>query len=156
MKDYLLEMFAFNQKANETMIDKIAGMENPEVAIRMLSHVINSQNKWLRRIQVYPAAPDLDWWDPQYPLEQLKEKLQHSTEDWMVFLEGLDESAINKQWKFIGYDSAAWEASLRDIALQLIYHSFHHRAQIQVMIRDQGGQPDFIDFIGTKYTRLAD
>jgi len=34
--------------------------------------------------------------------------------------------------------------------LQLIFHSFHHRAQMQTMIRVQGLKPAFIDYIGYK------
>jgi len=40
--------------------------------------------------------------------------------------------------EFIGYDGAKWKAELVDIALQLIYHSIHHRAQMQMLIRQQG------------------
>ncbi|MBP9221492.1 MAG: hypothetical protein KBF42_08910 [Chitinophagales bacterium] len=35
--------------------------------------------------------------------------------------------------------------------LQLNYHSIHHRAQMQMLIRQQGLVPDFVDYIGTKY-----
>jgi uncharacterized damage-inducible protein DinB len=45
---------------------------------------------------------------------------------------------------------------LIDIALQLNYHAIHHRAQIQVLIRQQGLEPDFIDYIGTKYHKLTE
>jgi len=45
---------------------------------------------------------------------------------------------------------------LKDIALQLNYHSIHHRAQIQTIIRQQGMEPDFVDYIGTKYKRLGE
>ena len=50
-----------------------------------------------------------------------------------------------------------WERVLRrtqDIALQLNYHSIHHRAQIQSIIRKQGIEPDFVDYIGTVYRKL--
>ena len=46
------------------------------------------------------------------------------------------------------------EARLIDIALQLNYHSIHHRAQMQMLIRQQGIEPDFIDYIGTKYKKV--
>ncbi len=34
---------------------------------------------------------------------------------------------------------------IEGIALQLNYHSIHHRAKIQTMIRDQSLEPDFVD-----------
>ena len=33
-------------------------------------------------------------------------------------------------------------------------HSIHHRAQIQYLIRQQGIEPDFVDYIGTKYRKV--
>jgi len=58
--------------------------------------------------------------------------------------------------EFTGYDGGRWAARLIDIALQLNYHSIHHRAQMQVLIRQQGLEPDFIDYIGTKYRKLVE
>jgi len=45
-------------------------------------------------------------------------------------------------------------ATIKDIALQLNYHSIHHRAQMQTIIRSQGLEPEFVDYIGTKYRRV--
>lgn len=49
--------------------------------------------------------------------------------------------------RFVGFDGGEWTAQLKDIALQLNYHSIHHRAQ--------GLEPDFVDYIGTVYRKLA-
>ncbi len=55
---------------------------------------------------------------------------------------------------FVGYDGARFQATLKDIALQLNYHSIHHRAQIQAIIRTQGVDAPFVDYIGTVYKKL--
>jgi uncharacterized damage-inducible protein DinB len=47
-------------------------------------------------------------------------------------------------------------AKLKDIALQLIFHSFHHRAQIQTLIRQEGKEPRFVDYIGDKYRKIKE
>lgn len=44
----------------------------------------------------------------------------------------------------------------RDGALQLNYHSIHHQAQIQTLLPSQGIEPDFVDYIGTRYRRISD
>jgi uncharacterized damage-inducible protein DinB len=43
----------------------------------------------------------------------------------------------------------------KNYSMQLNYHSIHHRAQIQLLIRQQGLQPDFVDYIGTAYRKIA-
>jgi uncharacterized damage-inducible protein DinB len=54
----------------------------------------------------------------------------------------------------VGFDGAVYTGALKDIALQLNYHSIHHRAQIQAMIRKQGFEPEFVDYIGTVYRKI--
>ena len=75
---------------------------------------------------------------------------------WIGYLDSVSEEELFSEKKFIGYDGAHWAVPLKDIALQLNYHSIHHRAQIQTIIRHQGLEPDFVDYIGTKYKRLGE
>ena len=65
------------------------------------------------------------------------------------------DEEISQEVSFIGFDGGVYAATPKDIALQLNYHSIHHRAQIQTIIRHQGIEPDFIDYIGTKYRKLS-
>ena len=154
MKQYLVETFLFNDHANKMLIEKIKQLPDKTEAIRYFSHLINSQDKWLKRIEVYPEDPKMDWWEPLYDLEQLEQQWDRSVKAWIEFLENKSEKEIFEDVKFKGFDGAHWSAVLKDIALQLNYHSIHHRAQVQTIIRQQGLSPDFIDYIGTKYKRL--
>jgi uncharacterized damage-inducible protein DinB len=137
------------------VLEKIKLLPDKTEAVRFFSHLVNSQNKWLKRIQVYPQDPKMDWWEPLYPLEELETRWNESLGAWIHFLENKTEEELLEEKKFVGYDGAHWSAPLKDIALQLNYHSIHHRAQIQTIIRKQGTEPDFVDYIGTKYKRLG-
>ena len=154
-RQYLIDTFQYNDYANKLVLEKIKQLPDKDEAIRYFSHLVNSQNKWLARIEVYPEDPKMDWWDPVYTLEQLEPKWNESLQRWMDLLHSISEEELFSQKKFVGYDGAHWSASLKDIALQLNYHSIHHRAQIQTLIRKQGLEPDFVDYIGTKYNRLS-
>src|SRR6185436_14519968 len=129
MKQYLIETFQFNNHANKMVLNKIKLLPDKKEAVRYFSHLINSQNKWLKRIEVYPVAPDMDWWEPSYSLEEIEDKWDQSLRSWINYLESKTEDEMNEQRKFVGYDGGHWSASLKDIALQLNYHSIHHRAQ---------------------------
>ena len=155
MKQYLIDTFNYNDYANKMVLEKIRQLPDKNEAIRFFSHLINSQNKWLKRIQLYPQAPEMDWWEPVYALEELESKWNESLKNWMEFLHSLGENELYEEKKFVGFDGAHWSVPLKDIALQLNYHSIHHRAQIQTIIRQQGLEPDFVDYIGTKYKRLS-
>jgi uncharacterized damage-inducible protein DinB len=154
LREYLIDSFNYNDWANKLVLQKVRQLADPQEAARFFSHLINSQNKWLKRIEVYPEDPKMDWWQPVYPLEELETQWNESLQHWINLLEMLSEQELNEKKKFIGYDGAHWSVPLKDIALQLNYHSIHHRAQIQTIIRVQGLEPDFVDYIGTKYKRL--
>lgn len=154
MKQYLLDTFAFNDTANRQMLEKIKTLSEKDECIKFFSHLINSQNKWLVRIQRNENSPQMSWWEPKYSLEDLEPMWNKSYNDWKLFLEGKTEEQFFEIIRFTGWDGGDWEVQLKDIALQLCYHSIHHRAQIQTLIRNQGIEPEFIDYIGTRYKKI--
>jgi uncharacterized damage-inducible protein DinB len=155
MRQYLIDTFRFNDSSNKKMLEKIKLLPDKAEAVKFFSHLVNSQNKWLKRILVFPQDPKMDWWEPLYQLKELEVEWDRSVQSWIDFLEKKSETELNEEVKFVGYDGAHWACPLKDIALQLNYHSIHHRAQVQTIIRQQGLEPDFIDYIGTKYKRLG-
>jgi len=155
IKQYLIGTFLFNDDINKRMLKKINDLPDKEACIKFFSHLINSQNKWMARILRHFSSAQLSWWEPVYPFEQLEEKWNESLQTWIKFLQNKNEEEIFDEIEFTGYDGGRWKARLLDIALQLNYHSIHHRAQMQMLIRQQGIEPDFIDYIGTKYQKIS-
>lgn len=155
MKQYLTETFRYNDFANKLVLEKIRLLPEPNEAIKLFSHLINSMNKWMARILQDPKANERDWWEPQYPLQELEERWNDCLRVWLDFIESKSEEELFAVIQYSGPDGARWEVPLKDIPLQLNYHSIHHRAQIQSVIRRQGLVPDFVDYIGTKYRKLA-
>jgi uncharacterized damage-inducible protein DinB len=153
-RQYLIDSFRYNDYANKLVLEKIKQLPDKTEAIRFFSHLINSQNKWLKRIEIYPQDPQMDWWEPVYELDELEAKWNESLQHWLDLLNKISEEELHEEKKFVGFDGAHWSVPLKDIVLQLNYHSIHHRAQIQTIIRKQNLEPDFVDYIGTKYKRL--
>jgi uncharacterized damage-inducible protein DinB len=154
LKQYLIDTFQYNDYANKLVLEKIKLLPDKEEAMRYFSHLINSQNKWLKRIEVFPQDPKMEWWAPAYTLDELESKWNDSLQRWIDLLNAISEEELFSEKKFVGYDGAYWSVPLKDIVLQLNYHSIHHRAQIQTIIRSQGLEPDFVDYIGTRYQKL--
>ena len=99
-------------------------------------------------------SPKMSWWEPVYELGQLESEWDASLKLWLDFLNSKTDKELATEVTFVGFDGGIWAATPLDIALQLNYHSIHHRAQIQTIIRSQGFEPDFVDYIGTKYRKL--
>jgi len=155
MVDYLLETFSFNDLTNRKLLVKITELPEKQEAIKLFSHLINSQYKWMARITHDPAAPQMSWWDPVYPEDKLEQEWTKSLGLWINYLKSKSETDLETEVTFFGFDGGHWAATPKDIALQLNYHSIHHRAQIQTLIRNQGIEPDFVDYIGMKYRKLT-
>jgi len=154
MKQYLRDTFLFNDLTNKKLLEKIAQLPDNTESIKLFSHLVNSQYKWMARILHDSAAPAMSWWEPIYELNMLEQEWSKSLALWLNYVIKHSDEELSAEVTFVGFDGANWAASPQDIALQLNYHSIHHRAQIQTIIRQQGLDPDFVDYIGTKYRKL--
>lgn len=153
MKQFLIDTFMYNDYANKMILTKIKELPDKKECVKFFSHIINSQIKWLERILQNPKVQEMSWWDPLYKLNELEEKWNESLNKWIDFIRSKTEEQMFQEVEFTGYDGARWITELKDIPLQLNFHSIHHRAQMQRIIRQQGFEPDFIDYIGMKYRR---
>ena len=155
LKNYLVEAFRYNDITNKKLLLKIKLLDDEDESVKFFSHIINCQYKWLARIMQDPNAYQMSWWDPVYGIYQLEDEWNKSLELWLDYIDATSEEQLLTEVEFTGFDGARWAATPKDIILQLNYHSVHHRAQIQTIIRQQGGEPDFVDYIGTKYRRIG-
>ena len=154
MKAYLLDTFRYNDWANRQVLEKILTLAEPEEGVRLFSHLINSQDKWMARIDGDPNESQMLWFAPFFALDKLADEWERSLTRWLNFLEQLPDAELEREITYRAADGRAYSSRLREIALQLNYHSIHHRAQISLLIRKQGIEPPFIDYIGVSRKRL--
>jgi len=156
MKQYLRDTFLFNSLTNKKLLEKIPELPDTTECIKFFSHLINCQYKWMARIAHDPAAPQMSWWEPIYPFDKMTAEWDKSLQSWLDYIDEKTDEQLATEVTFVGFDGSLWAATPQDIALQLNYHSIHHRAQMQTIIRQQGFEPDFVDYIGTKYRKLEE
>jgi uncharacterized damage-inducible protein DinB len=154
MKSHLLDLFRFQDIANRKIFARLGELNPAEEAMHLMSHLIHSQDKWLARLRQAPSANQREWFGPSFSRATIEQEWERSVQDWIGYLQSHSEEAIEAEVIYTGPDGARWTAKLSDIALQLNFHGVHHRAQVQTLFRQQGLQPDFIDYIGTRYRRL--
>lgn len=153
-KDHLIELFEFNDKTNKKLFEKISELPDQAECIRYVSHLINCQYRWMMRLVDSKRAAEMNWWFPLYSIDEFEPEWNKSIQPWFDLIRSQSDEELSTERVFIGMDGGDWAASPRDIALQLNFHSIHHRAQIQPIIRAQGFEPDFVDYIGTKARKL--
>src|ERR1700733_12125561 len=94
MKQYLIDTFKYNDFANRKILEKVAELPDKEQCIKFFSHLINSQIKWMARIQKSENALKLNWWEPVYPLEELESMWDKSFALWISFLQDKTEEQM--------------------------------------------------------------
>ena len=127
MKQYLIETFRYNDFANKLALAKIHQLGEKDECIHLFSHMVNSMNKWLGRIEQWPNYAEMDWWLPVYTLDELGAKWEECLLRWVASIESKTNEYLSREVEFIGFDGGRWAATPRDIAIQLNYHSIHHR-----------------------------
>ena len=85
---------------------------------------------------------------------ELESNWNDSLNLWFKYIELKTDKELSGEVPFIGTDGAQY-VSTPCVAIQFNYHSIHHRAQMQTIIRQQSLSPDFVDYIGTKYRKLT-
>lgn len=150
MREYLIDFFKYNDWANRELLQVILQLPEQEEAIRLFSHLITAQNKWLNRVMRLQEDSLYTWFGPIYQPEQLKQKWAESFEGWMDLLDKSSEETIAGLIYFVRpADGRTITVPLRDVVLQLNYHSIHHRAQINKEITRQGFTAPPTDYILT-------
>jgi uncharacterized damage-inducible protein DinB len=107
----------------------------------------------MARITGDAGEPYLEWFGKSFDTNELEGQWNKSVHAWLSFIEKSNEDELNSELKYTASDGTRLGAKIKDIALQLNYHSIHHRAQICMILRKQKIEPPFIEYIGGVVTR---
>ena len=150
MKPYLINFFKYNDWANLKLLATIKQLPDQEEAIKFFSHFITSQDKWMNRITKQIEDSSLTWFNPIFPVDEFETKWKESINRWIAFIENSTNEELEKDIIFVrANDNKKMGVKIMDVILQLNYHSIHHRAQINRIIRQQGLTPPATDYIYT-------
>ena len=154
MKQYLIDTFLFNDKANRKILGNIKKLPENKECVKLFSHLINCMYKWYAGIKNESYSSLLEWWNPVYPIDRLEAEWQKCLQLWTDYLKDKTDIEIGTEINLMNFAGGNWAVKPQDIALQLNYHSIHHRGQIQYLIRKQSLKPDYIEYIGDKYRKI--
>lgn len=148
LRQEMQHLFQFDLWCNHTLVDTITENEpfqEQETSISLLSHIINAQKIWYRRVIKSSTENEVGLWD-EHDLNILKSKARKANQKWMDFIADhevdMDAEIHYKNTKGIHYSNTVWE-----ICNHLIIHGQHHRAQISLFLRNSDIKPPAIDYI---------
>jgi uncharacterized damage-inducible protein DinB len=143
-------MFEYNHWATGESV-KLVVKEKPDNKriFELLSHIINSQRIWLKRVLQSDVIPDP--WE-MHSLHECAELSKQITTDWIIFLEGLDKEDLDRMIEYKNNKGEGWQNTIGDIVAHIINHSTYHRAQIAQLLRQSGKKSPKTDYIAYQRT----
>lgn len=117
-------------------------VNDPKV-LQLMGHVLAAQYLWLHRIKGLPA-PDVKLWG-DYSLERLLEMAEDVGKQWLEFVEVTED--FDRELTYRNYTNDPYTNNVENIMIHLVNHSSYHRAQVALLMRQQGFEPINTDFI---------
>jgi uncharacterized damage-inducible protein DinB len=144
MKAYFLKIYKYNQWANKRVIKCLATQQvADEKTLTLMSHVLSALNIWLARIEGRSTASYPLW--HQYSLEQLQDMAHEIGQKWLAFIDA--HESFNRELTYTNYVGEPYINNVESIMIHLVNHSTYHRAQIALLLRQNGFEPVNTDFI---------
>ncbi len=145
MKDVLHNLFSYNYHTNNLFYKTLRKTETAKgKPVELFSHILNAHAIWLARIEQTPPPYDV-WASHTLDMcEQLNQDLYHQSRS---LLNNMDEGFLEKVIYYQNTKGISYQNTTRDIFLHIINHGTHHRAQISLLIRQQGHTPPVSDYI---------
>ncbi len=146
MRNHYIEIFKYNDWANQNIL--ICLQKNKVKSDKILSlynHLIVAQDIWLNRIENIPSDGIVLW--ETKSLLDLIEMSHKSAERWINFLENYHMNSLDEVIAYKNTKNVSYENKLVEILTHVTNHSTHHRAQISLLLREDGIEPPATDYI---------
>jgi len=156
--------FSYEQEAHHQTVASfetvpLAQRTDPrfQQAIDLLAHVMAARGLWLHRFGIAPTGPVS--YDELFPagtsMDALEAAMHHMHTTWSTYLGDLDEAELNRVFTYHSHEGPAYQNAVRDLLAQLSGHSWYHRGQIALLVRQLGGTPAQTDYVFWSRHELA-
>lgn len=115
-----------------------------ERALEFLSHLLNAQAIWLDRIE--NKNPIYKVWE-MHSVDTCEKINQENYNRSQALLKATDAKDLDTVIAYKNSKGIDFKNKIRDILFHIINHSTHHRAQISLILRQQGYDPPVSDYI---------
>jgi uncharacterized damage-inducible protein DinB len=144
MKKYFLKLYNFNAWANSRVIACLKQQSiTDEKVLSVFGHVLAAQFLWLHRIKGL-APPNVKLWG-EYSLVTLEKMASDANQQWLDFVEATD--SFDRELTYTNYTGDPYTNNVETIMMHLVNHCSYHRAQVAMLLRQNGFEPINTDLI---------
>lgn len=144
MKKYFLKLYQYNAWANERVISCLTSQQvNDKKTLSIFGHVLAAQFLWLHRIKGL-APPNVKLWG-DYSLDTLQKMVTDANQQWLDFVESTEP--FDRELTYTNYTGDPYTNNVESIMMHLVNHCSYHRAQVALLLRQNGLEPINTDLI---------
>jgi uncharacterized damage-inducible protein DinB len=115
-------------------------------AVSILGHIAAARGVWLFRLGAAPKPPAA-MFPENMPLADVAADLERIHAEWAKYLSGITDDELDRTFEYQSLDAGRFRNRIEEILTQLFGHSWYHRGQIAILVRQAGGQPAATDFV---------
>ncbi len=148
MKKYFLDLFEFNNWANDRIILRLQNIStkfNDPDPLNILGHIISAQETWLERVKGTKSY-NIFLWD-EYSIQEIEVLSLNSHKAWLRFINKMSESKFEEICVYNNSKGKRNSRTYQDILQHVVNHSTYHRGQINLLFRQNNIKPENVDFI---------
>lgn len=141
------QLVAFNEWANRRMIASLRAFDKPsDKALRALSHLLIAEKEWMMRLRNNEDSTGFDFWKSQ-SLDECEALANEMAKAYADLVAGLSEEKLAQVARYKNSRGIEYQTTFRDILTHVLFHSMAHRGQLQMVLRADGGDPLWSDYI---------
>jgi uncharacterized damage-inducible protein DinB len=115
-------------------------------AIDLFAHMVLARRLWLYRFGVISEGPR-DFFPQHVALDAVKAMAGEMHAAWSAYFGRLDDTELERVFEYRALDGPRYRSRVEDILTQLFGHSWYHRGQIALLLRQAGAEPAATDFV---------
>jgi uncharacterized damage-inducible protein DinB len=139
--EHLRRSFAYDHWANG---EALRSAEGNERALRLMAHIAAAEWLWWARLR-NEASPAPVW--PELSAAQCGEHLGELASRWREYLGSLTAGDLTRDVSYVNSKGESWRSTVLDILTHTVTHSAYHRGQVALVLRQQGSEPAYTDYI---------
>lgn len=143
----LNQLLAYNEWANRRVLDSFRdGSSQSPAAVRAFAHLLLAEKMWRLRLLRNEDTTGFDFWQTS-TLEDCAALAEENHAAYTDLLNGLTEEMLDSVATYKNSKGVAYRTSFRDILTHVLFHSAYHRGQVALLVRGDGGEPAYTDYI---------
>jgi len=130
--------------ANREALAALERTQHPELARKLLAHVVATEFLWLDRLQGtsqrHPVWPD-------WSLGEIGARQAELPGAWRALLGNCGTAGLLREVSYVNSRGERWSSTVHDVIAHAALHGAHHRGQIAAELRRAGLEPAYVDFV---------